>query len=113
MNDEIKNNVTESMSGGGTEVSSLRKETRSLKKSLKKSQDELEAWRSKYHKLDKKKVVLDYRLSTSFFPELLKFLTSGIGIGFAFFFYANGQLQIALFTFFASIAVYAIVLYFY
>ena len=60
----------------------LKQEVKTLKQSLKLSQDELEGLRSKNHELDKANSLLGYRLSADFLPEVLKFLASA-GVGFA------------------------------
>lgn len=74
----------------------LRREIVTLKNSLKEIQDELEKWRSKYHETDKRNGILNYQLTIAFIPELLKFLASAIGTGFAVGFYFAGYKKLAV-----------------
>jgi len=91
----------------------LMAETESLKKSLKNIQDELEELRSKNHILDKENGILNYRLTSAFFPELFKFISSSIGTGFAVSFFFNGQIKFAIASLVISIVVYGAILILY
>ena len=59
-------------------------EIKTLKKSLKNTQDELEKYREKYHESDKNYAVERSKNTTLFFHEILKFIVSvvcgGIGV---------------------------------
>ncbi len=91
----------------------LSNENKLLKQSLKKTQDQLEGLRSKYHETDKQNSILNYKLDTSFIPELLKYLSSAIGAGFAVNYYFAAQHQKSLMIFIISALVYGGLLWFY
>jgi hypothetical protein len=62
----------------------MSRQIRTLEKSLARTQDELEKYRSKYHEVDKSNAVQISRNSTLIFHEFLKFVVSivfgGIGV---------------------------------
>lgn len=91
----------------------LKAEIDTLKKSLKLNQNELEKLRSKYHELDKEKSILDFRLNTIFLPELLKFLASSVGMGFAVGFFFNGKIEYAVVSLALAIVIYGGILILY
>lgn len=88
-------------------------ENKQLKKSLKEVQDALESLREKNHALDKENGILGYRLTTSFIPEMLKFLASSVGAGFAISFYFAGKLPEAGVALIISIVIYGGILLIY
>lgn len=77
-----------------------------LKKSLSHTQDELEKLRSHNHELDKSNVLLNYRLTNAFIPEILKFLASSVGTGFAISLLFYGDVSRAIIVLTASVLVY-------
>lgn len=91
----------------------LQTEVDALKRSLKNVQNELENLRSQNHTLDKENNILNYRLTTAFFPELLKFIASSIGAGFAISFFFNGQIKFAAISFVISVLIYSSILFLY
>lgn len=91
----------------------LRSETEALKKSLKTVQNELEDLRSKNHTLDKENNILNYRLTTAFLPELLKFLASSVGAGLAVSFFFAGQTESAVISLIISVVIYGGILILY
>jgi hypothetical protein len=91
----------------------LKAEIDALKKSLKFNQNELEKLRAKNHELDKANSILDFRLNTALLPELLKYLASLVGSGFAVGFFFNGKIECAVISFALSIAIYVGILILY
>jgi len=84
----------------------MSEKVRTLEKSLKSTQDELEIYRAKYHEADKSNAVQASKASTLVFREILKFVVSvvcgGIGINLI----TNGILEWGL-----GIVVLGIILY--
>jgi hypothetical protein len=91
----------------------LMSENKELKKSLKVVQDALEDLRTKNHALDKENGIMGYRLTTAFVPEILKFLASSIGAGFAISLYFSGNVSGSLIVFAVSIFVFGGILFLY
>lgn len=56
----------------------LKAEISILKKSLKRTQDAFEKMRESFHKMELENGVMKYHISSSYIPEILKFLTSGL-----------------------------------
>jgi hypothetical protein len=77
------------------------------------NQNELEKLRSENHELDKANSILDFRLNTAFLPELLKFLASSVGMGFAVGFFFNEKIEYAVFSLILSIVIYGGILILY
>ena len=75
----------------------LSAENDSLKKSLKKTQDELEKMRREKFEHEKKNSLLEYRLEATFWIELFKFLASaGIGVSASYFIVGNLYLSLTI-----------------
>ena len=91
----------------------LKNEVTSLKMSLKVSQDELEKLRTHNHELDKKNSIMEYKLTTSFLPEFLKFIASSICAGAAVNFFFTNQIFLATISLVVSIFVYGGILFLY
>ncbi len=70
-------------------------ENKTLKESLKETQDELEKMREEKFEQEKKNVVLEERQKTFFWIELFKFLSIG-GVGFSINYFVSGNKTLAL-----------------
>lgn len=86
----------------------LSHENKILKQSLKKTQDELEQLRSKYHEADKANSILTQRIKTAPISELIKFFTSTFGGGFAISYFFSDHPARALVCFIGTVVVYAV-----
>lgn len=63
-------------------IKMLYEEDLTLKASLKITQDELENWKNKYHESDKEKSIINAKIKTTAFAEILKFLFSSLSAGY-------------------------------
>lgn len=88
-------------------------ELTTVKKSLKKLQNEHEKLRMKNFETDKENTLLSYRLHINFIPEALKFLSSAGGLGFAVGLYFQGHMKYAYIVGGVSIFIYIIILFCY
>ena len=66
-----------------------------LKKSLKKTQDECEKFRNENHELDKKVALMEERFKNNIYIEVFKFLST-CSLGFAINYATNGFWQTGL-----------------
>lgn len=91
----------------------LLKENATLKDSLKQNQNELERLREEHHALDKENGILNHRLNIAVLPELVKFLISSVGTGFAVSFFFSNNKIIGVLTLVLSVVGYWLVLWSY
>lgn len=63
-------------------VQSMNKEVNFLKRTVVKTQNELEGWRAKYHNADKSNGVLSSKLEFFVGIEVIKYLLSAIGTSY-------------------------------
>lgn len=83
-----------------------------LKRSLKKTQDELERYREKYYLADKNHAVQLGKNSTLALHEILKFIIStvcgGIGVNYV----TQGQILIGLLIIILGVGLYVVIVFF-
>jgi hypothetical protein len=83
-NNKRKNGLTPKEQKTTAAFKLMAEKVKTLEKSLKVTQDELEKYRDKYHEADKSNAIHISRNSTQIFHEILKFIISivcgGIGV---------------------------------
>ena len=84
---------------------------KTLQKSLKGTQDELETYREKYHAADKDHAVLQGKNATVIFHEFLKFITSTILGGLGVNFISNKSYLMGVGLVVTSVLIYGLIVY--
>lgn len=86
-----KNNLTTKEQKTTATFKLMSEKNKTLEKSLKITQDELENYRSKYYESDKNHAVQVSKNTTIIFHEILKYITSVIFGGLGINYFTNGK----------------------
>lgn len=106
-----KNKLTKAEQSTTVAFKFLSTQNKSLKLSLKKTQDELEKIRQEKYELDSKIAVLQHKQKSIFWIEFAKFISAG-GIGFATNYYFSGNIDRAFMFGIPSIVIFLLTLLF-
>lgn len=89
----------------------MAEKVKTLEKSLKVTQDELEKYRDKYHEADKSNAIQTSRNSTLIFHEILKFVVTVICGGIGVNFITGGNLKNGLMMLLLALILYSAIIF--
>ncbi|MES2060014.1 MAG: hypothetical protein V4438_03215 [Patescibacteria group bacterium] len=106
-----KNNLTAKEQKTTATFKLMSEKNKTLERSLKITQDELEKYREKYHESDKNHAVQKSKNQTIIFHEILKYISSALVGGVGVNYLTNGQYKLGSVLIVVSLIFYTLIVF--